>query len=295
MVILTGLPVQAAPARAQSTGFAVDRFDPAERGSEWFTNESLDLRGNLRPTAGLVLEYAYRPLVLYNPDGSLRTSIVRDQFFAHLGGAVNLADRLRIGISIPVAVYQFGRAVSADGVDFAPPAGGDVGDIRLGIDARLFGRHGNVFTAALGIQAYLPSGRRDTFTGDEALRLHPRALAAGEWGPLVYSGRVGFQYRAFDATFAGVGLGSELVFGAAAGAKVLEKALVLGPEIYGSTIVGSDDGPFRTHNTPVELLFGAHYTVAGEWRAGAGLGPGLARGHGAPAFRLVGSMEWVPP
>src|SRR3974390_1204427 len=60
------------PARAQSQGFAIDRFDPSERGSDWFVLESLDLRGHVRPAAGLVMEYAYRPLVIYNQDGSVR-------------------------------------------------------------------------------------------------------------------------------------------------------------------------------------------------------------------------------
>ncbi len=33
---------------AQSGGFAIDRFDPAERGSDWFAADSLDLRGHGR-------------------------------------------------------------------------------------------------------------------------------------------------------------------------------------------------------------------------------------------------------
>ena len=42
------------PAGAQSTasGFALDRFNPSERGSEWFALDSLDLRGQARPAIG---------------------------------------------------------------------------------------------------------------------------------------------------------------------------------------------------------------------------------------------------
>jgi len=36
----------ASTARAQASGFALDRFDPSERGSHWFSAESLDFRGN---------------------------------------------------------------------------------------------------------------------------------------------------------------------------------------------------------------------------------------------------------
>ena len=38
---------------AQGQGFALNRFDPAERGSDWFVLDSLDLRGHLRPAVGL--------------------------------------------------------------------------------------------------------------------------------------------------------------------------------------------------------------------------------------------------
>src|SRR5262245_9725896 len=51
---------------AQASGFAVSRFEPSERGSHWFTNESLDLRGHMKGRAGVVFDGAYRPLAIYN-------------------------------------------------------------------------------------------------------------------------------------------------------------------------------------------------------------------------------------
>ena len=135
------LAVGLAPsARAQvgvGSGFALDRYDPAERGSDWFSGESLDMRGNWRPAAGVTADYAYRPLVLYNPNGTVNESIVRDQLMFHLGGSVNLYDRFRLGINIPVAVYQFGHDGFANGEQYHAPLSEDVGDIRLGLDVRL--------------------------------------------------------------------------------------------------------------------------------------------------------------
>ena len=55
-------------AHAQAAGFALNRFEPAERGSTFFASESLDLRGRARPSAGLVLDYQYRPLAIVGPD-----------------------------------------------------------------------------------------------------------------------------------------------------------------------------------------------------------------------------------
>ncbi|MFM2416972.1 MAG: hypothetical protein RL385_1695, partial [Pseudomonadota bacterium] len=63
--IFLALFALAAPGRAlaqsDAKGFAIDRFDPSERGSEWFVLDSLDFRGNVRPALGAVADYAYKP------------------------------------------------------------------------------------------------------------------------------------------------------------------------------------------------------------------------------------------
>src|SRR4051812_43676754 len=83
----------AAAVDARADGFAVNRFEPSERGSEWFTGESLDFRGHFRPAAGLVFDYANRPLTIFAPDGSVRTAVVADQLFAHAGASAVFWDR----------------------------------------------------------------------------------------------------------------------------------------------------------------------------------------------------------
>src|SRR5215213_5690077 len=67
---LVALPLVSAPARAQTTtnvnGFSLNRFEPSGGGSDWFTLESIDFRGNGRPSLGVIGDFAYKPLVLYN-------------------------------------------------------------------------------------------------------------------------------------------------------------------------------------------------------------------------------------
>src|SRR5690349_403864 len=100
----------ASAAGAQSrTGFAVDRFEPSERGSQFFVMDTLDLRGGARPALGAVFDYGYKPLVVYDEDGNEKSAIVRHQLFTHLGGSIVLADRLRLGLNVPVALYQDGE------------------------------------------------------------------------------------------------------------------------------------------------------------------------------------------
>ena len=70
-VLFGAITFASSAARAQTPpiqrGFAVDRFDPSERGSEWFILDSLDLRGHKRITAGGVVgAWSYKPLVAYD-------------------------------------------------------------------------------------------------------------------------------------------------------------------------------------------------------------------------------------
>ena len=282
-------------AQAQPAGFVVDRFDPSERGSEWFSLDSLDFRGHLRPALGVVLDDAYRPLVIENPDGSVRSSIVRDQVFAHLGASFVLWERLRLGASFPLAVYQDGHQGSLDGVTYAPPPDkAGAGDLRFSADARIFGTYGDPFTFAGGVAVYFPTGSQSDYTSDGEVRVQPRLLAAGDIGAFVYAARLGFEYRGHQGTFGGGALGSEVTYGASIGLRVASRKLVVGPEIYGGAIVASSDQILARLTTPVEGLLGAHYTIGSDWRIGAGAGEGLTQGFGSPAFRFVASVEWTP-
>ena len=92
-------------ASAQTPGFSLDRFEPAQTGSDWFTLESLDLRGHLRPAIGLVGDWARKPLVTYAPDGTERTALVSDQLFVHVGASLVAWDRIRFGLNVPLALY----------------------------------------------------------------------------------------------------------------------------------------------------------------------------------------------
>ncbi len=281
------------PVFAQQRGFAIDRFEPSERGSDWFAGESLDLRGNMRPAVGVVVDYANRPLAVYDASGSVKTSVVRDQLLLHAGGSLVLGDRVRVALNLPVAAYQSGTDGVSRGVTYAAPVSPALGDLRLGADLRLLGEYGEPLTVAAGVQVLLPTGNRDAYTSDGTVRVVPRLLAAGEIGQFVYAARVSFDYRSLNGAFAGSSLGSQMLFGASAGAR-LGGTFVVGPEVYGATVVGGDDPPFKVRNTPVELLFSGHATFASDWRVGAGAGPGLTRGYGEPALRVLASLEWAP-
>jgi outer membrane protein OmpA-like peptidoglycan-associated protein len=293
-LVATASMLGAARAGAQvtATGFNLDQFSPSERGSEWFAEDSLDLRGDPGAAIGIVGELAVRPLVIYNPDGSTQSIPVHDSFILHPGASVNLFDRVRLGLDVPVAVYQSGTGGVVDGVSYPAVTSGGVGDLRISADVRLFGQYGDAFTLAAGTQLFIPSGNASRYLGDNSFHaVLPRALVAGQIGWFEYAAHLGFHYRGLDTTVAGASVGSDVIFGASAGVKALEGHLLVGPELYGSG--GVTGSAFSTQNTPVELLLGGHYLVGSSVRVGAGIAPGLTRAFGEPAVRYLAAVEWV--
>jgi OOP family OmpA-OmpF porin len=280
-------------ANAQEQGFALDRFDPAVRGSAWFALDSLDFHGNLRPSVGMVADYASKPLVLYNADGSEASAIVRDQYFQHFGASMVVAKRLRFGLNLPIAVQQSGDGGTFNGTTYAGPNQSAVGDLRLNADVRLVGENESAFKLAVGAALYLPTGSRDLYTGDGGVRFAPRVLMAGEAGPIAYAASLGLMIHTQDQQYAGIPIGDELLMGASAGVRFLDKHILIGPEIYGRTDVSDPGAAFARHESPLEALLGAHVSV-GHWRMGAAGGAGIASGFGSPGARFVGSFDYVP-
>lgn len=286
------LASSSSPAIAAEPGFAVDRLEPSERGSNFFVLESLDLRGHARPAVGVVASYGYRPLV-HRVGDEVRAAMVNHQLTTHVGASLVLWNRLRVGLNAPIVLYTEGQEARLGGKVLAPPTSATtLGDIRLGVDARLAGEHGGIATVALGAQLWLPTGSPSAYTGDGSVRVGPRVLFAGEAGPIAYAAKLGVAVRSPEAsTYANVPLGSELVYAFGGGFQFAERKGIVGPEFFGSTHLGKD--AWKTRTSPLEVVLGARYEVVKALRAGLGIGTGLVGGLGAPEMRLLGGVEWM--
>jgi len=281
-------------ARAQQRGYSLNVLEISERGSEWFASDSLDLRGHVRPAIGVVADWAYRPLTARNSGNDRVLSIVRNQFVLHAGASLVLLDRLRLAVNIPIQPLVDGRAATVGGVSVEPPGdGGSIGDIRLGADVRLFGVHGDPITGAVGLQVSLPSGDRDTYSGDGQARISPRFLLAGELDAFVYAARVSVNIRPEEQRFADIYVDTNVSYSISAGIRAVQRRLVIGPELFGHTSLTHDQF-FKRRTTPTELMLGLHYLVVDGLRLGAGFGFGLIPAYGSPQHRGLLSVEWTP-
>lgn len=267
-------------------GFALDRFEPAERGSGWLVLDDLAFATSV----GATFDYAYKPLVARDPSGAERAAIVRHQTFVHAGAAFAPTERVRLSLNVPFAIYQDGEPANVGGVTLRPANAPAMGDVRLAADVRLVGDGRGPFSLGAGVRGWLPTGVRGQSTGDGALRVAPQVMAAGAIGIVRWSARSALVFRAYDATYAGAELGSEIAM--AGGVGIRAGAWQVGPEVFASSVFA---GGFAADTTPVEALLGGGWDAPFGLRLGAGAGTSLAQAYGSPAARVLFSVEWSAP
>jgi hypothetical protein len=275
----------------QASGFAVDRFEPAAPGSGFFSLESLDFEGHLRPAAGLVSAWAWKPLVVYDGQSDQVAALVQQELVEHVQGAISLWDRARVDLDLPVPLAHTGTTTVVGTQTYAAPVGTGVGDLRLGAAARLYGRPGGAFVGAVGAQLFLPTGDPKAFSSDGSVRFWPQLLAAGRRDRLTWASRLGVHIRPRHGCNCDLSPGSELTAGAGGAWRFLPR-FAAGAELYlASAIAG---GPFASRaGTSLELLLAGHLALAPRWNAGFGVAPGLTSGAGTPAARVVAAIQYV--
>jgi hypothetical protein len=302
------LVTSAAEAQQQPQGFAVERFYPSPAGAGWLVMDDLDLRGGLGGAIELTSGYAYRPLRVSGPNGQ-SLPVVSDQAFADVSAAITY-DRFRFSLDFPGPLVVAGSTGMVNGYQYTAPATDgtthpvDLGtnpdtfsDVRLGVDARLLGEVDGPFRLGASAQLWVPSGKRYEYITDDTYRGMFRVLAAGDVGWFTYAGQLGVHVRPFDQSpIPDTPRGSELLFGAAAGARFPvatgKMAFVVGPEVYGETAFLSF---FGTQTTGVEALLSGRLEgtakTGGQLRIKLGAGGGLDPNFGAPQFRAVVAIE----
>lgn len=294
-LLILGVTLLVAPAAEaqEQSGYAANHMSPAERGSRWFVLDSVDIQGHGRLALGMVNDFSYRPLVAYNSERNAESSIVRSQYVTHLGASVVLADRVRIGIGVPLQLFADGHEGVINGTTHRPASDTAVGDVRLAVDARLAGTPSDAATVALGAELYAPSGSPSAYTGDGKPRFGPRVAFAGRTSSFAYAAKLGVLFRGREEAFGDGYIGHALFGAVSAGALLADGKLTIGPELFGSTVLAGGRA-FEGRTTPLEALLGAHMDIGSNIRLGAAAGAGLTRGYGAPVARGLLSIDWIP-
>jgi OOP family OmpA-OmpF porin len=297
----------------QAQGFDVERLYQSAPGGGWIVMDDLSMRGGLGGAMALSAGYERNPLRVATTDGSPPLNVVSDLAFADFGFAATY-DRFRLYLDFAMPLLVQGEGGAAGGYPFTAPtvpgygspgvtltSGPDIiSDVRLGVDARLFGDPKGPFRLGVGAQVFIPSANEDAseYVTDGMARAMGRVLFAGDVGAFTYAGQLGVHLRPRDDSPTPEGpQGSELLFGAAAGAKVPilghgGPVLVVGPEVYGASAFRSF---LSTTGTALEGLLSTRIEGTADdgaqVRVKLGVGAGIDAHFGAPEWRCVFGVE----
>ncbi|MBI4953270.1 MAG: OmpA family protein [Myxococcales bacterium] len=301
----TATSLFAATARAQDEGgFALDAFELTPAGDVFWGVPSPFASGHVAPRGYVAFDYAHRPIhiVLRDSAGNVAAedlAVVSAQGSLHADFSMAFFDRLLVSVHMPVSVLNKGDDPALPGVTYPTLTAPNAGDLRLGARGRLFGDEGGPFQ--LGLEGYLfaPTGKREQYVGEGAVRGIFDVSLGGRVGSkdvaFVYTASGGVELRASERGHAGR-------FGAGIGLLALEDVLQLDAELAGAGDFSPSGGaPLSTDPVTVtataaklEMMFGTKIRVLGGLTFGAGAGPGLGTSVGTPAFRFLGMVGWAP-
>ncbi|MFB1478904.1 Ig-like domain-containing protein [Corallococcus sp. RDP092CA] len=291
LTVAAGLALGVAPrAEAQPTvsqAIDVQQYRPGPGAYDVLGLNSARVAPHLTWNVGASLNYAHQPLNFYDPrEEAFVYHIVERQVSLDLMGSVSLFDRLEVGLVLPLTVTgsQPAGAVAAPFADGVGTAG--LGDLRVVPKLALLSR--GALSLAVVAPFTLPTGGGDHFLGADGLTFQPRV--AGEWATpsLRLLANVGVNLRKAQ-DLRNLRVGNELAFGV--GAEVpITQALSAQATLAGAVgLTESDKEEF-----PLELLGAVKYRFAQGFAAHVGAGPGLTRGYGTPAFRVLAGLAYTP-
>jgi len=274
---------QFSPTQEFQTGFSLLRFEPAKAGDRFFGVPDASVPGNTssRVRALVLANYATAPLLSRTNAKGQTVNVISKQFSTSVELAYLPIDSLLVSAGVPIVWTQSGDSPTT-------PSGVAAGDTRVGVRYALLGGENAAFSLAPAIDVWLPTGSQDKLTGDGKLRAEPALGIGGRSGAFVWAAKAGYQFRRHLDDGAAE-IGNSFTFGAAAGLLILDDALQLGPEVYGTTLTSPSPS---ARATAAEALFGIK-VHAGNFVFGIAGGPGLSSAPGT-APRALLSAAFAP-
>jgi uncharacterized repeat protein (TIGR01451 family) len=286
----------ASPALAQtpslSTAIDAQQFKPAPGKEDVLGLHGAGVPGHLRWRAGLFLNYADDPLVIINPaNDALLTRLVDNQLGFDLIGAVGLGERFEVGLTLPIALQQSVTAITPTG-NRDTAWGGGLGDLRLVPKVMLLESAG--LRLGLAVPLILPTAGAREFRGQAGLGVQPRLAADYTLsGGTRLLANVGANIRERQELL-NLSVGPELTYGLGAAIPFeLKSHRFTGlASLAGAVGLGASTGTQR-EELPLELQGALQYRFTPKLLATLGVGRGIIRGYGMPAFRILGGLSWT--
>ena len=295
--VLSASFIAAAALPASAQQFDVQHFRPGpSQQTNYFGVNSAEILQSAEWEVGLALHFSDDLLVVRERrDNARLAEIVDSQLITNVLGAIGIADRLEIGIDIPIILRQVGDTIEdVPGAD-GNQGGAGIGTVRIIPTLSLYDGvepgDGGVRLAVSG-DFMLPTGRVEDWQG-ETFRAEPElAFDYQTGGGLQFSATVGYLVR--EATeLDNLRVDDALTYGVGVDIPLLEShALHVVTELDGAIVVA---GELRgdVEERPLEGRVGGKYLLESGLMVGGGVGLGLMNGAGAPDWRLFGAVSYA--
>ncbi|MBM4282862.1 MAG: OmpA family protein [Deltaproteobacteria bacterium] len=273
----------------------VERARPALDRASILDVDSADVGVVGDTDAAVRLGWARAPLTGVLDAGSVRASfgVVDNRVGLHLGGAMTLWPRLKLGVDVPLVLFQSGPASLPGLAGDNPVAAVGVGDLRVvGRYGVTQVRAGDVVDLAVVGHLTLPTALpRHQYIGDGLPTLAVELAASRDDGPLRFAANVGPKLRVPSA-FGPAAQGVELGYRAGVGYEPTDGPLGVDSALTGGALLWP--APLSAGNNPAELSWGVHGT-RGDLLPFGVVGVGVpGSGVGAPSWRLQAGVRWSP-
>ncbi|MDP2316729.1 MAG: OmpA family protein [Pseudomonadota bacterium] len=260
--------------------FNAQRFRPVADGRSLLTVEDASVPGP-GLGGGFWFNYAADPLVYRYDDEALEeTRLTGDVATANVAAFFTIS-RFRLALDMPLHLAA-GSDLGAGG--FSP------GDLRLDLKATLLDRAKTGFGLGAAVDVGFPTGNPDGWLGDTGVTFGGRLIATAGRKRGILSANVGVHGGTVAELLPDLDWGTRLTWGLGGGVPIIEE-LDAFAEIDGELSLTALDA---LGAAPVEWRAGVKYYPRPEIVLTGAFGTGLTTGVGAPDYRAIAGLSWVP-
>jgi outer membrane protein OmpA-like peptidoglycan-associated protein len=173
VLLLLWISLLLAPQAQAAAAIDTARFRPAGSPRAGGMLEAVGTGEPWRLDLGVSLQFERRPVVFTDAGMPSADAIVAGRFGTVLRAGYAIGDRFRIGLDVPVTLYQAG--VDPTTGDVLEPGG--LGDIRLLPHVQILDPRKKWLGLALSVPVTLPTGRSEAMLSEGLPTVHPRLVA----------------------------------------------------------------------------------------------------------------------
>jgi OOP family OmpA-OmpF porin len=307
-----GTLLGARPAHAQRS-FYLDRVQIGGAPDDGLVTRRPYLHPETRVYGSLSLGYVLDPLRASTVAATDRVeqnieNLIQQQLMGYFSGGVEIAGRVSLGLSVPVAFAQSGGQVPIAGARITPSlfpvdTGPALYDVSLETRVLVYNDDANKFRLGVGGAVFVPSGNFSRGGSDNRVTFYLNGAVEKGLGPFLVVGGLGPHFRplrGIGGTDSRLDVGSELRINAALFLDLFNERLRVGGELNGQIGIDEDENGestfFDAPATPFEWLGSARLLLGSAKRTylRASLGTRFTNGYGAPDLRVMLSIgRWV--